>query len=84
MTILEVEPVPTVEIDETDLAVVAAAFGDLADIKMQWLSAQRAETKRELFTAMRAHYEIVLPKPFSTPSGPGVAVAAPAPDTGGN
>jgi hypothetical protein len=50
----------------------------LADIKTQWLSAQRAETKRELFTAMRAHYEIVLPKPFSTPSGPGVAAGAPA------
>ena len=57
---------------------------DLADIKAQWLSAQRAETKRELFTAMRAHYEIVLPKPFPTPSGPGVAAAAQAPETGSN
>ena len=57
---------------------------DLADIKAQWLSAQRAETKRELFTAMRAHYEIVLPKPFPTPSGPGVAAAAPAPESGSN
>ena len=36
----------------------------LADIKAQWLSAQRAETKRQLFTAMRAHYEIVLPQAF--------------------
>ena len=57
---------------------------DLADIKAQWLSAQRAETKRELFTAMRAHYEIVLPKPFPTPSGPGVAAAAQAPESGSN
>ena len=32
-TILEIEPDPPVEIDETDLAVVASAFGDLADIK---------------------------------------------------
>jgi peptidyl-prolyl cis-trans isomerase C len=57
---------------------------DLTDIKAQWLSAQRAQTKRELFTAMRAHYEIVLPKPFSTPSGPGVAAAVPAPESGSN
>ena len=56
----------------------------LPDIKAQWLSAQRAQTKRELFTAMRAHYEIVLPKPFSRPSGPGVAAAAPAPESGSN
>ena len=46
---------------------------DLADIKTQWLSAQRAETKRKLFTAMRARYEIVLPKPFSAPSTFGIA-----------
>ena len=57
---------------------------DLADIKTQWLSAQRAETKRELFTAMRARYEIVLPKPFSTPSTFGIAAAVPAPNSGGN
>ncbi len=35
--ILEVEPAPTVEIEETDLAEVAAAFGDLADIKISAL-----------------------------------------------
>jgi peptidyl-prolyl cis-trans isomerase C len=35
---------------------------DLSDIKSQWLAAQRAETKRELFAAMRARYEIVLPR----------------------
>ncbi|MGA7406652.1 MAG: hypothetical protein WBW67_17955, partial [Pseudolabrys sp.] len=57
---------------------------DLADVKTQWLSAQRAETKRDLFTAMRARYEIVLPKPFSTPSTFGIAAAVPAPDTSGN
>jgi peptidyl-prolyl cis-trans isomerase C len=35
---------------------------DVSQIKSQWLSAQRAETKRELFAAMRARYEIVLPR----------------------
>ncbi|MGA7273634.1 MAG: peptidylprolyl isomerase [Candidatus Udaeobacter sp.] len=35
---------------------------DISQIKSQWLSAQRAETKRELFAAMRARYEIVLPR----------------------
>jgi peptidyl-prolyl cis-trans isomerase C len=35
---------------------------DISEIKSQWLSAQRAETKRELFAAMRARYEIVLPR----------------------
>ena len=35
---------------------------DISDIKSQWLSAQRAETKRELFETMRARYEIVLPR----------------------
>jgi peptidyl-prolyl cis-trans isomerase C len=34
---------------------------DLAQIKSQWTSAQRIETKRELFKAMRARYEVVLP-----------------------
>jgi peptidyl-prolyl cis-trans isomerase C len=35
---------------------------DISQIKSQWLSVQRAETKRELFAAMRARYEIVLPR----------------------
>ena len=35
---------------------------DIPDVKSQWLSAQRAETKRELFETMRARYEIVLPR----------------------
>jgi hypothetical protein len=35
---------------------------DISEIKSQWFSAQRAETKRELFAAMRARYEIVLPR----------------------
>ena len=35
---------------------------DILQIKSQWLSAQRAETKRELFAAIRARYEIVLPR----------------------
>jgi peptidyl-prolyl cis-trans isomerase C len=34
---------------------------DLAQIKSQWTSAQRVETKRELFNAMRARYEVVVP-----------------------
>jgi peptidyl-prolyl cis-trans isomerase C len=38
---------------------------NLKDIKAQWVSAQRAETKRQLFTAMKARYEVVLPKPSS-------------------
>jgi len=57
---------------------------DLKDIKSQWLSAQRLETKRRLFTAMRERYEIVLPKPFSAPSGPSVAATAPTFDSGPN
>jgi peptidyl-prolyl cis-trans isomerase C len=57
---------------------------DLKDIKSQWVSAQRAETKLKLFTAMRARYEIVLPKPFSAPSAPGVAAAATGLDSGPN
>ncbi|HEY2046992.1 MAG TPA: peptidylprolyl isomerase [Candidatus Udaeobacter sp.] len=35
---------------------------DISQIKWQWLSAQRAETKHELFEAMRGRYEIVLPR----------------------
>ena len=35
---------------------------DISEIKSQWLTAQRAETKRQLFAAMRARYEIVLPR----------------------
>jgi hypothetical protein len=35
---------------------------DISQIKSQWLSAQRAETKHELFEAMRGRYEIVLPR----------------------
>jgi response regulator RpfG family c-di-GMP phosphodiesterase/DNA-binding CsgD family transcriptional regulator len=34
--ILEAEPEPVVEIDATELPRVAAAFGDLADLKMSW------------------------------------------------
>ena len=34
--ILEAEPEPVVEIDATDLPRVAAAFGDLADLKTSW------------------------------------------------
>jgi peptidyl-prolyl cis-trans isomerase C len=34
---------------------------DLAQIKSQWMSAQRIETKRDLFKAMRARYQVVLP-----------------------
>lgn len=50
---------------------------ELKDIKSQWVSAQRLETKRQLFIAMRERYEIVLPKPFSAPTGPGVVAKAP-------
>ena len=51
MTILEVEPVPAVEIDETDLAVVGAAFGDLADIKTPFTHGHSAEVAQLSVTA---------------------------------
>ena len=55
---------------------------DLKEIKSQWVSAQRLETKSELFIAMRERYEIVLPKPFSkTVISSG---AAPTPDVAAN
>ena len=57
---------------------------DPKDIKSQWVSAQRLETKSELFTAMRERYEIVLPKPFSNTVIPSVATAAPTPDVAAN
>jgi HD-GYP domain-containing protein (c-di-GMP phosphodiesterase class II) len=41
--ILESEPEPTVEIDESDLLVVAAAFGDLADIKTPFMPGHASE-----------------------------------------
>jgi peptidyl-prolyl cis-trans isomerase C len=50
---------------------------ELSEIKLQWVSAQRAETKRELFKAMRARYEVVLPK--SSPATATVAAAAVTP-----
>jgi len=43
---------------------------DLAQIKAHWISAQRIETKRELFKAMRARYEVVLPA-MAKMDGPG-------------
>lgn len=33
-----------------------------ADVKADWIAAQRAEAKRRAFEAMRARYEVVLPK----------------------
>jgi hypothetical protein len=47
-----ITPVRTPEFEEVDLSQINA----------QWLSAQRAETKRELFAAMKARYEIILPR----------------------
>jgi peptidyl-prolyl cis-trans isomerase C len=35
---------------------------EISEIKSQWLAAQRAASKRELFATMRARYEIVLPR----------------------
>jgi peptidyl-prolyl cis-trans isomerase C len=51
---------------------------ELADIKSQWISAQRAETKRELFKVMRDRYEVVLPKPSSRATA-AVTAADPSP-----
>jgi peptidyl-prolyl cis-trans isomerase C len=33
------------------------------DVKSAWMAEQRAESKRKMFEAMRARYEVVLPKP---------------------
>ncbi|HKY17193.1 MAG TPA: HD domain-containing phosphohydrolase [Microthrixaceae bacterium] len=44
--ILETEPTPVVEIDEADLATVAAAFGDLADIKTPFTHGHSSEVAR--------------------------------------
>ena len=44
--ILETERTPAVEIDEADLAMVAAAFGDLADIKTPFTHGHSSEVAR--------------------------------------
>jgi HD domain len=41
--ILEIEPAPVVEVGEADLTLVAAAFGDLADIKTPFTHGHSAE-----------------------------------------
>ena len=41
--VLEIEPTPPVEIDEADLPVMAAAFGDLTDIKTPFTHGHSAE-----------------------------------------
>jgi peptidyl-prolyl cis-trans isomerase C len=33
-----------------------------AEVKAEWIAAQRADAKRKAFEAMRARYEVVLPK----------------------
>lgn len=48
---------------------------DLTEIKVQWTLAQRLERRRERFTAIRARYEVVLPKP-SAPATAAVAAAS--------
>jgi HD-GYP domain-containing protein (c-di-GMP phosphodiesterase class II) len=44
--ILEAEPEPVVEIDVAELTAVAAAFGDLADMKMPWTHGHSAGVAR--------------------------------------
>ncbi len=44
--LLEVEPVPVVEIDEADVPMVAAAFGDLADLKTPFTHGHSSEVAR--------------------------------------
>jgi peptidyl-prolyl cis-trans isomerase C len=39
---------------------------DRAQIESAWLDSQRAESKRKAFDAMRAKYEVVLPKPLAS------------------
>jgi HD-GYP domain-containing protein (c-di-GMP phosphodiesterase class II)/DNA-binding CsgD family transcriptional regulator len=41
--ILEAEPAPVIEVDEADLPVVAAAFGDMADVKTPFTHGHSSE-----------------------------------------
>ncbi len=51
-----------------------------ADVRTQWVSAQREETKRRMYEEMKSHYEIVMPK---TPMNAAPVAAAPAVMNGG-
>jgi HD-GYP domain-containing protein (c-di-GMP phosphodiesterase class II) len=46
LRILEIEPEPVVKIDPSELAMVAAAFGDLADIKTPFTHGHSSEVAR--------------------------------------
>jgi HD-GYP domain-containing protein (c-di-GMP phosphodiesterase class II) len=46
MTVLEIEPASHVEVDATGLAAVAAAFGDLIDVKTPYTHGHSGETAR--------------------------------------
>lgn len=48
---------------------------ELPDLKAQWTLAQRLERRREHFAAIRARYEVVLPKP-SAPATTAMAAAS--------
>jgi peptidyl-prolyl cis-trans isomerase C len=49
-----------------------------ATVKSEWMDEQRAEAKRKMFEAMRARYQIVLPKAAPTTPAGAVAHAAAA------
>jgi peptidyl-prolyl cis-trans isomerase C len=51
-----------------------------ADVRTQWVSAQREETKQRMYEEMKSHYEIVMPK---TPVNAAPVAAAPAVMNGG-
>jgi peptidyl-prolyl cis-trans isomerase C len=57
------------------------AFEDVEALaKSDWITEQRAEAKRQMFEAMRARYEVVLPKARATaPAGEGSPSAKAAP-----
>jgi len=49
-------------VDSITLGRVPAFEEIEPDVKAEWITGQRAEAKRKMFDAMRARYEVVLPK----------------------
>ena len=51
-----------------------------AEVKAEWIAEQRAESRRRAFEAMRARYEVILPKaPAKAAAGAGTLPAREAP-----
>jgi hypothetical protein len=66
---------------ETMTASRVPAFEEVeSEVKAAWIAEQRAESRRRAFEAMRARYEIILPKaPAQDAAGTGVSPAKEAP-----